>query len=95
MKIFEFNHSEGSEILAANYAKEAILYYFTKYQDDYDIDDITKYGGIEIKELDSSEITKKQLVYNEETNSRVEVSYKELADESFNENVAVLVTPNY
>lgn len=95
MKIFKFDHSEGAEILASNNAKEAILYYFTQYQDDMQIDDIVEFGGIKIEELTGEEITKKHTIFNEEKNERETVSYKELAEDSFKGETIILVSPNY
>lgn len=96
MNIFKFDHGEGAEILAAANAKEAIIYYFTHYQDDLIIDDICQeHGGISIRELTEAEITKKHLLYDETENERNEYSYAELAAEVFTGTPVILVTPNY
>lgn len=95
MKFFKFDHSEGAEIIASNNAKEAIVFYFTHYQDDSNTNDIIEFGGIKIEELKGDSITKKHVIYNEEKNEREEVSYKEIADEHFEGHPLLLVTPNY
>lgn len=95
MKIFKFSHDEGAEIIAANYAKEAILYYFLKYQDDLNIDDIIEFGGVKIEELQGEAITNEKKIFNEDTNKHESTSYKEIAARSFKGEPVVLVTPNY
>ena len=95
MKIFKFAHSEGSEILVANNAKEAIMYYFTNYQDDIITDEFCENGGIEIEELKGEAINKKLEIFNEEQGDVEVVSYKELAVSSFKGQPTVIVTPDY
>lgn len=95
MKIFKFDHDDGADILVANNAKEAILYYFTGYQDDINTDDICECGGIKIEELQGEDINKKHEIFNEEQGDTESVSYKEIADEVFEGKPVVIVTPNY
>lgn len=94
MKIFKFDHNEGAEILVANNAKEAIVHYFTKYQDDIITDDICV-DGIKIVELHGVDINKKYEVFNEEQGNLESVSYKELAEAAFVGQPVVIITPNY
>ncbi|MNF66520.1 hypothetical protein D3C84_483150 [compost metagenome] len=94
-KVFKFDHSEGAEIIGAANAKEALIYYFTQYQDDLQTEDILEFGGIEIKELKGGQLDKKHIIFDEEKNDRVKVSYAELMDEFYNGQPTILVTPNY
>ncbi|MGX1266682.1 hypothetical protein RKD55_004626 [Rossellomorea marisflavi] len=94
-KIFQFEHSEGKEIVAANNAKEAINFYFTKHQGDSQTNDTVEFGGIKIDELQEDLLTKKHSILNEETGEIEEISYSELADHFFKGVPEVLVTPNY
>lgn len=96
MKIFKFDHNEGTEILAADNAKEAIMYYFTHYQDDLNTDDIVEDGGIKIEELQGELITKKYKFFNEDLGRSEELSYKELAEKYADDGKqTILVAPNY
>lgn len=94
-KIFKFDHSEGVEILAAANAKEAIDYYFTKYQDDSQTDEIVEFGGIKIEEIQDDDITKIHEILNEETGKSEKVSYKDLAERFYKGKPEILVSPNY
>ncbi|GED14016.1 hypothetical protein [Aneurinibacillus migulanus] len=94
-KIFKFSHSEGAEIIAASNAKEAIMFFFTQYADDIQMDDMVEFGGIEITELKGENITKKHSVFDESKNETVSVSYQEIATISFVNSPVVLVSPSY
>ena len=94
-KVFKFDHSEGAEIIAANNAKEAIMFYFTEYTDDLLTDDICSYDGITISELTGDALTQEHLIFDEEKNTRVKVTYGQLAEEYFEGKPEILVTPNY
>ena len=94
-KVFKFDHSDGAEIIAANNAKEAIMYYFTVYNNDLITDDICSYDGINISELTGDALTKTHLIFDEEANSKVEVTYSQLAEEYFKGEPVVLVAPRY
>lgn len=95
VKIFKFDHSEGAEILVANNAKEAIMYYFNGYQDDINTDAICENEGIKIEELQGEAINEKHEIFNEEQGDTESVSYKEIAKEIFNGEPVVILTPNY
>lgn len=94
-KIFQFEHSEGAEIVAANNAKDAITFFFTKHQGDSQTNDTVEFGGIKIDELQGDLLTEKHSILNEETGKTEEISYSELADLFFKGVPEVLVTPNY
>ena len=95
LKVFKFNHSEGAEIIAANNAKEAIMFYFTEYTDDLQTDDICSYDGITISELTGDDLIREHLIFDEENNTREKVTYGQLAEEYFDGEPKVLVTPSY
>ncbi len=94
-KVFKFDQSEGAEIIAADNAKEAIMFYFTQYMDDIQTDDICFSGGIKITELTGEDLHKKHTIFDEEVNERVEVTYRKLADEYYSGEPVVLISPNY
>ena len=95
IRVFKFDHSEGAEIIAANNAKEAIMFYFTEYNDDSQTDDTCSYDGIAICELTGAALTKEHLIFDEEKNTRVKVTYGQLAEKYFKGKPEVLVMPNY
>lgn len=95
MEIFKFDHIEGTEILAADNAKEAVMYYFTQYQDDLNTEDMIEDGGIKIEELQGDFITKKHEFFNEEINDMEKTSYKELAEKYYHGKPTILVTSDY
>lgn len=84
MEIFKFSHSEGYEIIAANNAKEAIMYYFTNHMDDIYTDDLVATGGIKIRKLDDEEATELRKIYDDDRKDVKWQSYKELAEKNFN-----------
>lgn len=93
MKIFEFEQSEGVEIIGANSAKEAVLYYVNEWQDDLQLDDIVE-SKLTVRELTEEEISDKRKIFNEDKNCFERISYKEIA-ESATACPVVLVTPGY
>lgn len=96
MKIIKFAHNEGAEIVAAANAKDAILFYFTTYQDADNTDTICQEsGGIRIEELTGDDITRRHSLYDESVNQTNEYSYAEIAAESFTGEPVILVSPNY
>lgn len=95
VKIFKFDHGEGAEVVAADNAKAAIMHYFTKYQDDLNIDDICGTDGIKIEELHGEQITKKHKVFNESIGSSELISYRDLAVETYKGKPVILIAPNY
>lgn len=95
MKIFVFKTSEGDYVIAANNAKEAIMFYFTKYMDDIQTDDLVEYGGIEIKELNSKEVGLNREIVNEGNGQRELISYQKIADDYFKGSPEMLVSPLY
>ena len=94
-KVFKFDHSEGAEIIAANNAKEAIMFYFTEYNDDIMTDAICSYDGITISELTGDALTEERLTFDEEKNEKVKVTYGQLAKEYFKGKPEVIVSPSY
>lgn len=97
MKIFSFEHIEGTEILIAKNAKEAVTHYFTHYQDDIVIDDILSDSeeGIKISEIQGTALVVKRRIFDEELNEHVEISYQDMIDEYKGVVPDVLVCPNY
>lgn len=92
MKIFKFEHSEGAEIVAAENAKEAIMFFFTDFMDDIQTDDFVEFDGIRIKEVTDKEITKKRLIYNEDKGQTEEVSYIDIIGDAYKGKPMVVVT---
>jgi len=84
MEIFKFSHHEGYEIIAANNAIEATVYYFTEYMDAVYIDDLVTTGEIIIEKLGDEEATQLRKIYYEEDRKDAWKSYKELAEKYFN-----------
>lgn len=95
MKIFVFKTAEGDFIIAAKNAKEAIMFYFTKYIDDIQTDELVESEGIKIKELDLIEVIANRKIYNEEKGEHELISYQKLANKFFKEDPEVLVSPVY
>lgn len=97
MKIFSFEHDEGTEILIAKNAKEAVIHYFTRYQDDIVTDDIlsSTEEGIKFTEIQGSALVVKRRIFDEELNKHVEISYQEMIDEYKGAVPDVLLSPNY
>jgi hypothetical protein len=95
MKIFKFVHSDGAEIIAAENAKEAIMFFFTEYVDDIQTDDMIEFDGIKIEQVNREEAGKKRLIYNEDTGRKESVSYLELAYDLYNGQPTVLVSSFY
>jgi hypothetical protein len=94
IKFYKFKHSEGAEIVVAEFAKQAINYFINYYMDDLQLDDIAECGGLNIEEIKNEQLTEKHMIYNEETNTRELVSYKEIANGSITL-PCVIVSPNY
>lgn len=97
MKIYKFEHEEGFEIVAAQNAKEAVIHYFTNYQDDIITDEMfaaTK-EGIKITKVQGGDLTKKHRIFDEEKNCHVDTSYQEMIGEYQGIGPDVLVSPNY
>jgi hypothetical protein len=93
-KFFKFEHSEGTEIIIAEFARQAIDYFVNYYMDDLQLDDIAESGGLKIEELKNEKLTEKHMIFNEETNTRELVSYKKIADGCITM-PCVIVSPNY
>lgn len=94
MRIFEFDTSEGEFIVASKNAKEAIMFFFAKYMDDIQTDELVGFEGITIRELDEKEITMNRKIYNEGEGVHELTSYKKLAD-TFARESEMLVSPIY
>ena len=95
MKIFVFKTSEGEFIVASKNAKEAIMFFFTKYMDDIQTDDLVEFDGIEIKELDLIEVSANRKIFNEGKGAHELISYRKLADDYFKGEPEMLVSPVY
>lgn len=95
MKIFELKTTEGNFIVASKNAKEAIMYFFTKYMDDIQTEELVEFEGITIKELGEKEINEQREIYNEGTGKRELVSYKKLGSDYFTGNPKMLISPVY
>ncbi|MFS1518598.1 hypothetical protein V1503_19355 [Bacillus sp. SCS-151] len=94
-KVFKFTHSEGAEIIAADNAKNAVMYFFTKYIDKDSTEDMIKYDSVIIKEVADEQLDKQHLIFDEEVEEGIHTSYRALADKYFNGNPIILVSPNY
>lgn len=94
IKFFKFEHSEGAEIVVAEFARQAMNYFLNEYMDDMQIDDVVEFGGLNIEELKGEQITKKHKIFNEETNTTELVSYQEIAS-GCTAIPCVIVTPSY
>jgi hypothetical protein len=95
MKIFKFIHSDGAEIIAAENAKEAVMFFFMEYVDDIQTDDMVEFDGIKIEQVGREEVGIKQLIYNEDTGRKEAVSYLELAYDLYSGRPTVLVSSSY
>lgn len=97
MKIFNFEHVEGTEILIAGNAKEAIIHYFTRYQDDIATDDILSATeeGIKISEIQGDALLVKRRIFDEELNGHIEISYQDMICEYKGTVPGVIICPNY
>lgn len=93
VKFFKFEHSHGSEVVIANFVREAINYYFNYYEDDLQIDDIVEFDGISIKEITGEELIKKRRLYNDELKKVESISYLEIAEKAIQ--IPLTIDTNY
>lgn len=96
MKLFIFEHTEGTEVLVANNAKEAATHYFMKYQDDAMLADLMlAEEGIRITEVQEPTLTEQIRIFDEEVNEYVHVSYQDIIDGYTGSVPDVLLCPSY
>lgn len=94
LKFYQFQHSDGNDIMVAEYGRQAMDYYMNIYQDDLNIDDMMETGGLRIRELTEQEIDRKRDIYNEEKNETESLSFREVAKE-IRTIPEVIITPKY
>ncbi|MEK5038794.1 hypothetical protein [Sporosarcina sp. FSL K6-3457] len=97
MKLFSFEHDEGTEVVIARNAKDAVIHYFTKYQDDIVTDDLMSAteDGIKISEIQGDALLVKRSIFDEELNNQIEISYQDMIDEYKGTVPDVIICPNY
>lgn len=97
MKSFNFEHNEGSEIIIANNAKEAVIHYFTKYLDDVMLDDILSATeeGIKTTEIEGKDLTEERHIFDEVVNEYIYVSYQDIIDGFSGAVPDVVLCPSY
>lgn len=97
MKIIEFKHEEGVEVLAGDNTLDIIVYYFTTYQDRRIVDEICQsFEGVSIREVTGDDLTFKRLFRSEESGKDELASYEDLAKAHVNgSEPTLLVSPSY
>lgn len=93
-KFFEFSSGDIKVIIAANHAKEAIIYYITQYVDDIYLDDMIL-EGLQIRELLDDEVNKVRPIYNEHIKNVEYLSYKALLAKHYSDEPMIIVTMGY
>lgn len=94
LKFYQFQHSDGADIIVAEFGRQAMNYYLNNYQDDTTVDDILDTGGLRVRELTDQEINRVRKIYNEDKSDYELLSYKDVAEE-VKAIPDVIITPNY
>lgn len=94
LKFYQFQHSDGSDIIVAEFGRQAINFYINNYQDDTNVDDIMDTGGLRIRELTDQEIDRVRKIYNEHGKEYELLSYRDVSKD-MKAIPDVIITPNY
>ena len=94
IKVYEFYHSEGKDVVLAEFTRQAINHYFNNFHDDILIDEMVL-DGIRIKEVSKEGMNLEFYLNDEDFNSKEVTTYRKIIEEYEGMIPDVIITPNY
>jgi|GEM_PF-7069501 len=94
IKVYEFYHSEGKDVVLAEFTRQAINHYFNNFHDDILIDEMGL-DGIRIKEVSKEGMNLEFYLNDEDFNNKEVTTYRKIIEEYEGMIPDVIITPNY
>lgn len=94
IKVYEFYHSGGKDVVLAEFTRQAINHYFNNFHDDILIDDMIL-EGIRIKEIAEDELDVEFNLHDEDFKNKEVATYRKIIEEYEGVIPDVIITPNY